>query len=95
MTLWTNFAKTGNPNTPASAANFMPSQEDWSQFDIDSQQYMYMSNQEFSMRSHFLARRMALWYQLVSYRRRSSYVCDQCTGNQGLPVPPLYSVLFG
>ncbi|XP_052245234.1 neuroligin-4, Y-linked-like isoform X2 [Dreissena polymorpha] len=95
MTLWTNFAKTGNPNTPASAANFMPSQEDWSEFNIDSQQYMYMSNQEFSMRSHFRARRMALWGQLVSYIRRSSYVCDQCTGNQGLIVPPLSSVLFG
>lgn len=61
MAMWTNFAKTGNPNQPYS----IPAT--WPQYDMTSQTYMDITPTitPESVKQHIAAKRMAFWLELL------------------------------
>ncbi|KAL4222112.1 Carboxylesterase 5A [Mactra antiquata] len=65
MTMWTNFARSGNPNTPHDVTKFIHTT--WPEYDMTSQQYLEFSYQMStdSVKSRFYARRMDLWNDII------------------------------
>ncbi|KAJ7333673.1 hypothetical protein OS493_017217 [Desmophyllum pertusum] len=58
MTLWTNFAKTGNPNKPT------PLAVTWPQYTTDKEEYLGLSP-TLTLRSKMRPEKMALWNELL------------------------------
>ncbi|KAJ7333677.1 hypothetical protein OS493_017221 [Desmophyllum pertusum] len=58
MTLWTNFAKTGNPNKPT------PLEKNWPQYTADHEEYLGLSP-NLTVRSKMRPDKMALWNELL------------------------------
>ncbi|XP_045199078.2 neuroligin-4, X-linked-like [Mercenaria mercenaria] len=67
MAMWSNFAKSGNPNSPVSTATI-----DWPQFDSKDQKYLILSVNmtSQSVKNHPMATRVAFWKDLVPVLRR-------------------------
>ncbi|KAH3724279.1 cholinesterase 2-like [Dreissena polymorpha] len=63
VTMWTNFAKSGNPNKPDDAGKF--TNATWAEFDLDFQTFLQFTNQGALPGSRFHARRMQLWSDLL------------------------------
>lgn len=61
MTMWTNFAKTGDPNKPLGVPAF------WPEYNITSQEYLDITAMmsSGSVKNHVAARRMAFWIDLL------------------------------
>ncbi|XP_064608335.1 acetylcholinesterase-like [Liolophura sinensis] len=62
MTYWTNFVKTGNPNTPETRVN-ATSLVQWPQFELDNQTYLQLDipTSDVSADHRLFPRRMAFW----------------------------------
>ncbi|XP_045197570.2 neuroligin-4, X-linked-like [Mercenaria mercenaria] len=80
MKMWTNFAKTGNPNSPVQIDAGVPQ---WPQYDIDSQTYLEFSSNTTSVKNHFAASKVEFWTNLVPLLEKCETCVDQnCTENQ-------------
>ncbi|CAL4100733.1 unnamed protein product, partial [Meganyctiphanes norvegica] len=67
INLWTNFIKTGNPNTDLRTESRDKSKyrsQDWPEYDRDYRRYLELGNRGRS-RDHYRASRVALWSWLV------------------------------
>ncbi|XP_045197200.2 cholinesterase-like [Mercenaria mercenaria] len=67
MAMWSNFAKSGNPNSPVSTSTI-----DWPQFDSQDQKYLTLSVNmtSQSVKHHLAATRVAFWKDLVPVLRK-------------------------
>ncbi|XP_060601718.1 neuroligin-2-like [Ruditapes philippinarum] len=77
MKLWTNFAKTGNPNLPTKDdVQEVPS---WPQYDINSQSYLEFSLNMTteSVKNHFSGSRIEFWTTLVPLLENCKTCGDQ------------------
>ncbi|KAH3729738.1 hypothetical protein DPMN_055716 [Dreissena polymorpha] len=63
VTMWTNFAKSGDPNKPSDARRF--TNAPWAEYDLNSQSFLQFTNQGALPGSRFEARRMQLWLDLI------------------------------
>nr|KAG5708884.1 hypothetical protein BaRGS_009293 [Batillaria attramentaria] len=59
MTYWSNFIKTGNPNSP------LPVKEQWLPFDVENEHYLYVDDDVISTRKHCKAKRTDFWLDYV------------------------------
>ncbi|XP_071520112.1 uncharacterized protein [Panulirus ornatus] len=82
MTLWTNFARTGNPNlptpqrykTPGADVNWEENMKTmWPPYEKQLQQYLHIDMQVV-MKTHYRARRLALWNRLIPDLVRSPVI---------------------
>ncbi|XP_053402698.1 uncharacterized protein LOC123550608 [Mercenaria mercenaria] len=76
MALWSNFAKSGNPNMPMDVTFFTNTA--WPEYDMTSQRYFQISNQmsPASVIEGFYPRRMAFWSDIVPEIKRL-HSCQQ------------------
>lgn len=67
INMWTNFAKTGNPNKPRPVQMFWPS------YTKDAQQYLHISRDmtSDSVRSHIFTRELNFWKKVVPAVKRA------------------------
>ncbi|KAH3729761.1 hypothetical protein DPMN_055739 [Dreissena polymorpha] len=63
VTMWTNFAKSGDPNKPSDARRF--TNAPWAEYDLHSQSFLQFTNHGALPGSRFQARRMQLWSDLI------------------------------
>ncbi|XP_052243610.1 cholinesterase 2-like isoform X5 [Dreissena polymorpha] len=63
VTMWTNFAKSGDPNQSEDARRF--TNATWAEYDLNSQSFLHFTNQGALPGSRFEARRMQLWLDLI------------------------------
>ncbi|XP_052241965.1 cholinesterase 2-like isoform X1 [Dreissena polymorpha] len=63
VTMWTNFAKSGDPNKPEDARQF--TNATWAEYDLDFQSFLQFTYQGALPGSQFQARRMQLWSDLL------------------------------
>ncbi|XP_060567180.1 acetylcholinesterase-like [Ruditapes philippinarum] len=70
MAMWSNFARSGNPNLPMDITKF--TNTTWPAYDMTSQRYFRISDQmsPASIIEKFYPRRMALWSDLIPEIRR-------------------------
>ncbi|XP_060567192.1 bile salt-activated lipase-like [Ruditapes philippinarum] len=70
MAMWSNFAKSGNPNIPMDITKF--TNTTWPTYDMTSQHYFRISNQmsSASIMERFYPRRMAFWSDIIPEIRR-------------------------
>ncbi|KAH3729735.1 hypothetical protein DPMN_055713 [Dreissena polymorpha] len=61
--MWTNFAKSGDPNKPEDARQF--TNATWAEYDLDFQSFLQFTYQGALPGSQFQARRMQLWSDLL------------------------------
>ncbi|XP_053397712.1 cholinesterase 2-like [Mercenaria mercenaria] len=90
-TLWTNFAKSGNPNTPEDATKYIHTT--WPEYTMTSQNYFQISYQMslFSVKDYFYAKRMSLWSELIPKIRKVADIND----NVHIPQFDLSGIIFG
>ncbi|XP_052808038.1 cholinesterase 1-like isoform X2 [Mya arenaria] len=67
MTLWSNFAKHGNPNMPMDIHGLSSTPTPWEQFNASTHTYYEISNDQCSTNNHFHSRKMAFWGDLVKF----------------------------
>ncbi|XP_060605580.1 neuroligin-3-like [Ruditapes philippinarum] len=76
MTLWSNFAKSGDPNSPINATSF-----EWPQYNTNEQKYLNivvnMTSQ--SVKHHLAATRIAFWQDLAPIFKHCN--TEQITSN--------------
>ncbi|XP_045197595.2 cholinesterase 2-like [Mercenaria mercenaria] len=89
-TLWSNFAKSGNPNTPEDATKYIHAT--WPEYTMTSQKYFQISYQMslFSVKDYFYAKRMSLWSELIP-KIRKIVIND----NVHIPHFDLSGIIFG
>ncbi|XP_069103966.1 neuroligin-4, X-linked-like isoform X2 [Argopecten irradians] len=63
MTFWTNFAKTGNPNQPRSAADKF-SDIAWPKYDVNTQDYLLIGKRP-QRKHHYRGKELAVWLDLI------------------------------
>ncbi|XP_060598368.1 cholinesterase 1-like [Ruditapes philippinarum] len=83
MRLWTNFAKTGNPNLPVE--NDVKGVPSWPQYDVNSQAYLEFSSNmtSKSVKNYFAASSVEFWTNLVPLLEKCKTCGNQnCSGSQ-------------
>lgn len=86
-TMWSNFAKSGNPNRPEDVTKYIHTT--WPEFSVTSQEYFEISYKmsESSVKNHFHTERMTLWAELIpSIKRLSEQRSDHVSNIPGLIV---------
>ncbi|KAL3842782.1 hypothetical protein ACJMK2_020768 [Sinanodonta woodiana] len=58
--MWTNFAKSGNPNSPTATTAGVT----WPMFNLNTEQYIYLTSNAISVKSHLLPGRRDFWLNL-------------------------------
>lgn len=62
MIMWSNFAKSGNPNSPVT----VPQSVIWPEYDLDTKQYLYIGGlYNTSAAHHLFGQRTAFWQELA------------------------------
>ncbi|KAL8575251.1 hypothetical protein ACOMHN_001797 [Nucella lapillus] len=77
MTYWSNFAKTGNPNTPE------PVPEEWPPFTLANEDYLHLQACRIAARRHYRPRETSFWLNFVPQLR--TFLDKQrqnCPGNK-------------
>lgn len=89
ITMWTNFAKTGNPNSPT------PLPTEWPQYALEDQQYLHITKNSTaqSVKSYLLAEEYNLWHKIIPevYRTTKAHTCIPSSGvdKRGYQLGPL------
>ncbi|XP_052808031.1 cholinesterase 2-like [Mya arenaria] len=83
VTMWTNFAKTGDPSKPTTVPWY--TNTTWPEYDVTSQAYMQFSGNGATVGSRFAPRRMKMWQHLFP-AVADIYDCHQHVHEPHVPV---------
>ncbi|WAR06867.1 CEL-like protein [Mya arenaria] len=83
VTMWTNFAKTGDPNKPTTVLWY--TNTTWPEYDVTSQAYIHLNGNGAAVGSRFAARRMEMWQHLFP-AVADIYDCNKHAQGPDVPI---------